>query len=162
MDNDNKLYAIIMGSYSDWQLLGYVVGQKQAIDYCASVNYHLDADGNITEIDDYNNVYYIPMIELSSDSTQTPTFLYQYSVWFSKVDGTYVPKPKEAHENQERFAEITATLPTSVLNRSIDFFDSKKFARVIFTRASYIEDDRAKKIAQDILAEELYKKACEE
>lgn len=35
---DNKIYAIIEGCYSDWQIIGYVLSEDEAMQICAQHN----------------------------------------------------------------------------------------------------------------------------
>ena len=164
MNNQNKtLYAIVIGSYSDWQLLGYTSSLKQAVDCCASVNYTLKEDGSIKELDTYNSAYYIPIINLDGENSDNiPAFLYTYTVYFRKNEnGDYVPW---SYLEDNNVCHVEPSLPNTTLTTEFNWSSTSTFdyVNVKFSRASFVDKEHAVKIATDELYQELYRKSMEE
>lgn len=163
MDNQNKtLYAIVIGAYSDWQLIGYTSSLKEAVDCCASINYKLNNDGFVKKLDGYDSAYYIAMPNLDgSNSANMPAFLYAYTVCFKKeANGDYIPWNWE----DSNICSVDSSLPNDTLNTEFDWNSTSNFdfVYVKFSRASFIDKERAIKIATDELYQELYRKSIEE
>lgn len=138
---DNKIYAIIEGCYSDWQIIGYVFSEDEAMQICAQNN--RDCNFRTEE-------WYYEEIEKVDSPKQKVGLEYTHIIRF--LPGKSGPTMTDMY-NLEYFAD--GCNPVKEIK-----IDDSPFREYIAVWVPLKENDRkkAEKIAQDALYQRLAEK----
>ena len=120
----NKLFVIVEGQYSNWEIIGYVNTEEEAIDVCANHNNNLD-------LDDYDGWYYLEIEQVFSTEWINKGYLLYDVVFnpdksFYSVDESSYPtlhrEPKIIQEDEYCFVvQVTARTEEQAIKIAKDY-----------------------------------------
>ena len=140
-NKNNNIYLIMHGYYSDWAIDGYFKNPEDAYNYCELFN------SNKKKYDDDRYVVEVEEKDLIYDRSKFEDYYHKFSVRIFCTNGTYDFIIEHDGYSTLYYSNEIREIETPTCNLYIITIYLKKY-----------DKEKAKKIAQDMLSEYLYKK----